>query len=379
MRLRRRTVRLALPVLVLVACQNEPLTGALAMRGTPSADRAPVDASGTQTVVGSALLYPRGLTFDQSGAIVVAEAGTPAGHTLSTAGLCQQVPGAPGPGPDLGGFTGRISTIVGGVRETLVSGLPSSLVTGQRHVIGVGDVAFVGRTLYALLNGGCSHGLLDVPSSIVRIEPDGSWTTVADLSAWLLANPAAEPDATDFTPDGQWYGLAAAGGILYAVDANGGVVVSVHPSTGRIERLVDVSAIRGHVVPSALAVSRSEILVGLLTTIPAVSGGAEVLRFSRDGQLTGSIGGFTAILGLDVDRRGNLYVLESFTCGGAPACTPSPGTARVVRVAPDGTRRVVATGLSLATALRIGPDDTLYVANWGYGPPGMGQVVRVVP
>ena len=50
---------------------------------------------------------------------------------------------------------------------------------------------------------------------------------------------------------------------------------------------------------------------------------------------------------------------------------------RVTRVAPDGTRTVLATGLSFATSLRMGPDGALYVSNFGFGPPGLGEIVRI--
>jgi len=39
--------------------------------------------------------------------------------------------------------------------------------------------------------------------------------------------------------------VLARGGVLYAVDANGGQVVTVQPDTGRVERVVDISATQG--------------------------------------------------------------------------------------------------------------------------------------
>ena len=38
---------------------------------------------------------------------------------------------------------------------------------------------------------------------------------------------------------------------------------------------------------------------------------------------------------------------------------------------------MIATGLSFATSLRLGPDGALYVSNFGFGPPAMGQIVRI--
>ena len=83
------------------------------------------------------------------------------------------------------------------------------------------------------------------------------------------------------------------------------------------------------------------------------------------------------MLGVANDRIGNVYVLESFNCATAQPCFPSPGSGRVVRVARDGTRTVVAAGLSFATGLRLGPDGALYVSNFSYGPPHMGQLLRI--
>jgi hypothetical protein len=51
----------------------------------------------------------------------------------------------------------------------------------------------------------------------------------------------------------------------------------------------------------------------------------------------------------------------------------------VLRVAEDGTRVTIATGLTFPTAMTFGPDGALYVSNVGFGAPpiGLGQVVRI--
>jgi sugar lactone lactonase YvrE len=55
----------------------------------------------------------------------------------------------------------------------------------------------------------------------------------------------------------------------------------------------------------------------------------------------------------------------------------SSAAAQIVKVAPDGTQTEIdSTGLYFATGMAIGPDDTLYVSNFGVMP-GMGQVVAI--
>ena len=44
--------------------------------------------------------------------------------------------------------------------------------------------------------------------------------------------------------------------------------------------------------------------------------------------------------------------------------------------AADGTRSVIVVGRSFATALRLGPDGALYVSNFGFASPAMGEIRR---
>jgi hypothetical protein len=121
---------------------------------------------------------------------------------------------------------GRISKVSpAGVVTTVVKALPSSQTSPALGslVSGVSSVAFIGHRLYALLSGaGCSHGVPTVPNGVIRVGPGGTWTLIANLSAFQKAHPVAHPDPEDFEPDGTWYSMISVGGALDPMDSNHG-------------------------------------------------------------------------------------------------------------------------------------------------------------
>ncbi|MFQ5595735.1 MAG: ScyD/ScyE family protein [Anaerolineae bacterium] len=340
---------------------------------------AAAEPSSNVSVYATGLDNPRGLKFGPDGDLYVAEGGT--GGTNSTAGTCEQVV-AP-VGPVTGSNTGaRISKIsADGTRTTVAEDLPSSQTSEELGslVSGVGDVAFIGDTLYAVLAGaGCSHGVPDVPNAVIRVNADGTWTQVADLSAFQKANPVKTPFPGDFEPDGTWYSLLAAGGALYAIEPNHGELDKITPD-GQISRIIDISASRGHIVPTAMALgSDGSFYVGDLTVFPATEGLANIYRITPDGQLSVVVEGLTTVLGVAFDEQGRLYALETsgpVTSEGPPVV---PGTGRVVRVTNSGGLETIASGLTFPTAMTFGPDGKLYVSDFGFGfPPGQGQIVSI--
>ncbi len=364
----------ALLALLVISCEKEsvPTTSPQSLLQTVIGKKA-ISSADTPAVFATGLNNPRGLKFGPDGYLYVAEGGL--GGSDSTIGICTQVV-AP-VGPYKGGMTGRISKIApDGTRTTVVDSLPSDQTSPDQGslVSGVADVAFVGNTLYALLAGaGCSHGVSSVPNGIIRVNSDGTWAMVANLSAYQQSHPVAQPEPDDFEPDGTWYSMINVRGDLYAVEPNHGELVRV-TTDGSINRVTDFSATYGHIVPTAIAYE-GNFFVGNLHPFPIVDGSSSLYKVTPSGQTKVWATGFTTILGVTIDQQRRIYVLENTT--GNPF--PTPGTGKIVRLDNSGNKVVIASGLSLPTAMTFGPDGKLYVSNIGFGPPtpGVGQVVRV--
>jgi len=332
----------------------------------------PVQA--TVSVFSTGFNNPRGLKFGPDGNLYVAEGGI--GGTNSSRGLCDSVvfPVGPYTGSPTGGRISKVNAA--GVRTTVTDNLPSSqaneVVGGD--VEGVADVAFIGNTMYALLaGGGCSHGVPTIPNGVVRVDPNGSWTMVANLSAWQQSHPVQHPEPDDFEPDGTWYSMLELHGDLYALEPNHGELVKV-TTAGNISRVIDISASQGHIVPTALSY-HGNFYVGNLNPFPIAGGASKLYKITPSGEIKIVGTGFNTVLGLVFDDRDRMYVLEM--TAGAPG--PTPGLGRVLRVDPAGNVTVVATGLSFPTGMTMGADGNLYVSNWGFSPKaiGGGQVLKI--
>jgi sugar lactone lactonase YvrE len=362
-------------------------TGAAWAGGKTTATEVASSPAVATVFVPGGLVNPRGLKFGPDGKLYVAEGGFPVNPTVAApagqGGLCSA--GAHGPGDYFGSTTGsRISRIDShGHVETFVDGLPSS--QGGGLASGVADVAFVGNTLYAVLAGaGCSHGVPSIPNGVIRVNRDRTWTLIANLSVFQQNHPVAHPTdpiSGDFEPDGTWYSIITVGDDLYAVEPNHGELDRITTS-GNVTRVADISASQGHVVPTVAAYDGDFFYVSNLGGFgPEDLNLQSVYRISHGGHVKVVATGLSKVLGIALDKRDHLYVLESSYSATNPG--PDPATGRLIRILPNGTQKVLIDGssgiLSVPTGMTLGPDGALYISNIGFGAPpvGAGQIVRV--
>jgi hypothetical protein len=344
----------------------------LAVFTAPAAAQPPT-GNGDVEPFSSGLTNPRHVRFGPDGLLYVAEAGIGGDQPATT---CPPVDNQfTQDGPYLAGHSGRISRIrPDGTRETVANGLPSTH-DGLGDGFGPSDIAWIDGRMYAVIEGGgCSRGLPDDPAGIVRIRRDGSYRYVADISAFIRANPVAnEPlcgPAGDCEPDGVPHSLLAVGDWLYVVETNHNSVLRVDPGTGTVTRLYDLSVDD----PAPIILTRrgrSFFLGGFHGLIQTFD--------QRLGPVTTFDQGYGPVVDLSFVRD-RLHVLETF----APETPWTPDTGRVVRRDRGGSRTVIASGLNfpigMAHARGRRYRDALYVStvSYGQGPvEGLGRIVQI--
>ncbi len=368
----------------IVAAQDaSPVAAASPVVGATPVGAAPPAPAGTEYFA-TGLNNPRGLRFGPDGALYVAEAGT-AGTQY-----CMK-----GPEGDevCYGDTGSVARIgADGTIQRIITGLGNSANKGTgMNATGPHAVDFIGGDLYLVTGLG---GNPDIRKNLGPIGADlgmlfkfanGQRSTVADISAYeAKANPDkgeidSNPYALQAMPDATLAVADAGANAVFSVASDGTIsTLAVFPA--REATMPDGSKAPMQAVPDALALGPDgRLYVGELTGFPFPAGGANVSVVASGGEPQVFADGFTNIIDIAFADDKSLYVLEIVKGGLANINPQDPTTmeGQLTRVAPDGSKRVVAgAGLIMPTGLAIGADSMVYLANLGVMA-GSASIVRM--
>lgn len=223
---------------------------------------------------------------------------------------------------------------------------------------------------------------MELPATVMRIA-DGQATPVADL--WTFES-LANPDG--FLADTHPYGLAAGpDGMLWVADAGANALFKVDPATGEVSTVAVFDgvpipfpnparngAMETDPVPTGVVVDDDgTAYVSNLPGGPFLPGSARVMRVAPDGTVSEWMGGLTMLTDLRRGPDGALYAVQ-FAVFGEQG--PDPTSGALVRLA-DGAATPVVEGLVFPTSVDFDADGNAYVTTNGVGAPGSGQLVRL--
>jgi hypothetical protein len=247
-----------------------------------------------------------------------------------------------------------------GAKRLFATGLPARNPDVFFMGSGVVDVAFIGRTAYALVTGVGSDldpARADVVG-IYRVDGPNRSTVIADLGAFSLANP---PSTDFFVPTGYQYAIEAFRGGFLVTDGHHNRVLRV-TLDGKVTEVITF----GNVVPLGMAFSDHSIYLAQGGPIPHLPENGKVVKFTlKSTTATQVASGIRLAIDVEFDRKGTLFALSQGFWDGPFEGTPAqPNTGALMRVGRNGQLTVVADRLDRPTSLEI-IKNTAYVVTLG--------------
>lgn len=285
----------------------------------------------------------------------------PASAVLLASGLQGGSGSTVGPGGALfvtEGAVGRISRVDPrtGAVSTFATGLPP-------NVIGIGgavDVAFMDGTAYALVTlVGPDVGGSDAVG-LYRMDGPTSFTLVADIGAYNLANPSNTPF---FIPTGFQYSLESFRGAFLVADGHHNRVLRV-TRDGAITEFMTF----GNVVPTGMDVHGNTVYMAQAGPVPHLAEDGRVVAFGPDASAAVEVAaGARLLVDVEFGRGRTIFALSQGVWDGVAEGSPAlPNTGALVRVAADGTLASVVAGLDRPTSVEI-IGNTAYVVTLAGG------------
>jgi hypothetical protein len=290
-----------------------------------------------------------------------ASASSPCGGPTATRLVTGLVQGAKGStiGPDgalyvTEGAAGRISRVdpLTGEKTTFASGLPKAILSiGGSSIGGAIDVAFIDNVAYVLVT------LVSDPlfpsndvDGIYRVDGPHSFTVVADIGAFNLANPPTIPFQVDVKTGVQFALQTYRGGFL-VTDGHLNRVLRV-TLDGEITVLIAFDDI----VPTGLAVKGNTVYMAEAGPVPHLPQDGKVVSFGpKSPTATEVASGAPLLVDVEFGRGKRLYALSQgiFPVGSPPASPALPNTGSLVKVNGDGTFTVITDSLDRPTSLEF--------------------------
>lgn len=209
------------------------------------------------------------------------------------------------------------------------------------------DVAFIGKTAYALVTlVGSDVGGGDIVG-IYRVDGPDSFTVVADIGAFALSNP---PDTPFDVPTGLQYALETYRGGFLVTDGHHNRVLRV-TLDGEVTELIAFD----NIVPTGLEVKNKTVYMAEAGPVPHEPEDGKVVSFRPKSPTAKEVAsGASLLVDVEFGRGRNLYALsQGVFSGGPPGAPAQPNTGSLVKVNRNGTFSVVADGLDRPTSLEF--------------------------
>jgi sugar lactone lactonase YvrE len=255
------------------------------------------------------------------------------------------------------GDAGRISRVdprTGHV-STFATGLPKRV----GEIGGVMDVAFIGKTAFALVTlVGADVGGSDVVG-IYRVDGRRSSSVVADIGSFALSHPPSTPF---FVPTGVQYAMEPYRGGFLVTDGHHNRVLHV-THAGEVTELIAF----GNIVPTGLARLASLVFVAQAGPVPHLPENGRIVVFGPKADTAIDVAsGARLLVDVEFGPGRSLYALSQgdFLEGNPEGSPAEPNTGSLVKVNSDGSFSVITEGLNQPTSLEF-IRDTAYVVTLG--------------